>query len=391
MPPTHTRLLTVNGGSSSIKFTVFEIGDPPRRMLNGAITAIGTADALLRVDGIPDDQRLGADGRTHGGAARVLLAWLDGHPAGRDLSAVVHRLVHGGDRFVRTQRLTPAVLQGLREIASLAPNHLPDEIALVEAFATARPDATQVACFDTAFHHDLPAVSRTLPVPSMPGLRRYGFHGLSYAYLVADLTRHEPALAHGRLVLAHLGHGASLAAVRDRRPVDTTMGLTPAGGLVMGTRTGDLDPGVVTYLARERRLDTDALEHLLTDESGLRAIGGDDDMRVLLAHEASDPRARLAVEVFCYQARKMVAGLAAALEGLDGLVFTGGIGEHAPVIRQRICAGLAFLGVRLDAPANASGARVISAATSAVAVRVIPTDEAAMMARDAASLLTAGF
>jgi acetate kinase len=289
---------------------------------------------------------------------------------------------------VRTTVIAPDVRDALGALAPLAPNHLPDELAVVDACAAEWPRASQLACFDTAFHHDLPEVSRTLPVPPRPGLRRYGFHGLSFAYLLADLARHEPALARGRLVLAHLGHGASLSAVHDGRPLDTTMGLTPAGGLIMSTRAGDLDPGVITYLARESRLDANALERLLTEQSGLRAIAGDDDMQALLARERDDGRARLAIAMFCLQARKMIAGCAAVLEGLDGLVFAGGIGEHAPAVRRRICAGLGFIGLALDEAANAANARVISTTASAVAVRVIPTDEAAMMARDAFALLT---
>jgi acetate kinase len=323
-------------------------------------------------------------------AVRPLVAALHSHLTTAPLAGIVHRVVHGGEHFNRAQRVSPKVVEQLRKLIPLAPNHLPEEIALIETFLDAWPQTPQVVCFDTAFHADLPLVSRTLPVPETPGLRRYGFHGLSYAFLLKELEQLAGvAAARGRVVLAHLGNGASIAAVASGRCMDTSMGLTPAGGLVMSSRSGDLDPGVVTYLARARSLSMDQVDHLLTHESGVRGISGRSaDMQELLAREASDPRARLAVDVFCYQVRKWIGAFAAALGGLDTLVFSGGIGEHAPVVRSRICSELSFLGVELAEQPNASNAPLISAPLARVDVRVIPTNEALMMAREARTLLT---
>jgi acetate kinase len=385
-------VLTVNSGSSSIKFALFTCAAAPERIISGAVTGIGTSAATLTVNAADDGQAtaLGAEGGTHVSAARRLIAWLEPHLADRALAGIVHRLVHGGERFDRTHRITPEVLDGLRQLIPLAPNHLSDELRLIDAFAQSQPETLQIACFDTAFHHNLPEMSRTLAVPGPPGLRRYGFHGLSYAFLLSALEQVAgSAAARGRVVLAHLGNGASLAAVAGGRCVDTSMGLTPSGGLVMSSRSGDLDPGVVTYLARLWHLSIEQVDDVLTHQSGLLAISGRSaDMKDLLANEASDPRARLAVDIFCYQVRKWIGAFSAALGGLDTLVFAGGIGEHAPAIRDRISEALTFLGVRLDPVQNAKDAPVISASDSRVCVRVIPTDEALMMAREACAVLT---
>ena len=360
--PSH--ILAVNAGSSSIKFALFHAGTLAP-VLSRTQAASSGADLRAVVQGI--------------------IAATDPELRGSPLAGIAHRIVHGGERFDRPQRITPGLLDGLRELIPLAPNHLPDEIALIEAFMAEQPQVPHVACFDTAFHHDLPAISRTLPVPAMPGLRRYGFHGLSYAFLMSELEDEE---ARGRVILAHLGNGASVAAVLDGRCIDTSMGLTPSGGLVMSTRTGDLDPGVVTYLTRLRHLSVDQADRLLTHESGLLAISGRTaDMQELLAQESSDPRARLAVDIFCYQVSKWIGAFAAALGGLDTLVFAGGIGEHAPPVRARICAGLSFLGVELDATRNNANAAVLSTAAARVRVRVIATNEALMMARETRTVL----
>ena len=367
MTETTPFVLTVNGGSSSIKYALFTLGADARLVSKGAVGRIGVAAA---VEGILDA--------------------ISPHLTQGSLVGIAHRIVHGGDRFDRPQRLTPEAVAALRELTPLAPNHLPAEIALIEAFVSARPHTPQVLCFDTAFHRNLPLVSRTLPVPETPGLRRYGFHGLSYGYLLAELERVAgTAVARGRVVLAHLGNGASLAAVASGQCMDTSMGLTPAGGLVMSSRSGDLDPGVVTYLARRRNLSTDEAGHLLTHQSGLLGISRrSSDMQELLALEASDAQARLAVDVFCYQARKWIGAFAAALGGLDTLVFSGGIGEHAPSVRSRICSELAFLGVQLHEENNATNAALISKPSAPVLVRVIPTNEELMMAREAHAVLS---
>jgi acetate kinase len=291
--------------------------------------------------------------------------------------------VHGGGRFVEPVLVTPAVRSDLDALAPLAPEHLPVELEAVDAFARTFPDAPQVACFDTAFHRRMPAVAQTFALPPSDGVVRYGFHGLSYEYVVEELNRlGEPAAARGRLVVAHLGSGASMAAVRDGVGVDTTMGFTPAGGLVMGTRCGDIDPGVLVHLLRTRGLDAAGLEALVNRQSGLLGVSGTTaDMRELLAGEAANPRAALAVELFCYQARKHLGAMAAALGGADALVFTGGMGANSPAVRERICRGTGYLGIELDPARNAADAAVISAAGSRVPVRVVRTDEERMIAR----------
>jgi acetate kinase len=394
MARTPTHVLTINGGSSSVKFALFACDDDraPARVLGGALTGIGSSRATLTTDVVDRKETVTLPGPppTHAAAAAQVLAWLEPKLDGRPLAAIAHRVVHGGERFQEATRLSPEVLDDLRALVPLAPNHLPDEIALIDAFAHAKPDTPHVACFDTAFHRTLAPVSFTMPVPATPGLRRYGFHGLSFAYLVSALESIAGRdAARGRLILAHLGNGASMAAVRGGRCVDTTMGLTPTGGLTMSTRAGDLDPGVVVYLARQHGLTIDQLDEWLTQRSGLAAIsGGTSDMQELLAHESADPRARLAVDIFCARVRQWIGAFSATLGGLDTIVFTAGVGEHAPAIRQRACEGLGFLGVAIDATANAANAPVISTASSRVTVRVIPTDEALMMARETIALLT---
>ena len=377
-----SRVLTVNGGSSSIKFALFEAGDPPRRLIGGAVERVGLADAFLRAAGPdrPDEWRPLPGGRVAG-----LFEWLDGLGELARVAAVGHRVVHGGPAHFDPQPVTPELLADLRAAVPLDPAHLPAEIRLIEALALRLPGVPQVVCFDTAFHRNLPTAARLLPIPRRyaAGLHRYGFHGLSYAYLLEELERQAGTeTAHGRVVLAHLGSGASMAAVREGQCVDTTMGLTPTGGLVMGTRTGDLDPGVLVYLLRSEKLSADDLERLVNRESGLLGVSETSpDLRDLLARQGTDPRAAEAVELFCYQARKWVGALAAALGGLDTLVFAGGVGENAAEVRTRICNGLGFLGVRLDDARNDAGAGLISADGGSCAVRVIRTDEELMIVR----------
>lgn len=381
-PPNSSHVLALNGGSSSIKFAVF---DPAgTRTTSGRVERLDQPGPVLRVAGTETPLR-SAD------AVGELLDWLaaQGHLA--RVGAVGHRVVHGGPDHVGPEVLTPRVVVDLRRIAPIDPNHLPGELALIEAIGRRRPDLPQVACYDTAFHASLPAVARRLSIPrhyEASGVRRYGFHGLSFAYLMEELARLGGDEANGRVVLAHLGNGASLAAVRGGACVDTTMGFTPTGGLVMGTRTGDLDPGVLVHLMRTDGLSVDQLDDLVNRRSGLLGVSGTSaDVRDLLARSGSDPRAADAVELFCYQARKWVGALAAALGGVDTLVFAGGIGENAPEVRSRICDGLGFLGVRLDDARNAAGNDLISAADSAGRVRVIRTDEELMIARTVRRIL----
>ena len=327
-----------------------------------------------------------AIGTTGEAAVNQLIAWIDEQAPQSAIAAIGHRIVHGGPLHRDPQPITAAVRDDLIRLVPFAPNHLPQEIALIDALAERRPAVPQVACFDTAFHRDIPDVARRLPIPAAydaRGIQRYGFHGLSCAFLMEELSQVGGAgTARGRVVLAHLGNGSSLTAVRDGHSIDTTMAFTPLGGVVMSTRSGDLDPGVITYLARTERLSPDELDDVLSEQSGLRGISATTgDMQQLLAQWKTEPSARLAVDSYVYSISKAIGSLTAALHGLDTLVFSGGIGEHAAVIRARICQPFGFLGVSLDAHANERHASVISASASRVVVRVIPTNEELMIAR----------
>jgi acetate kinase len=289
------------------------------------------------------------------------------------------------------ERVTPKLLAELHRITPYAPEHMPRGIALIEAFLRLHPKLPQVACFDTAFHRSMPRVARLLPIPrryAAKGVERYGFHGLSYAYLMEELGRLDPAGAKGRVILAHLGNGASLAAVRRGKSIDTSMGFTPTAGLVMSTRTGDLDPGLLYYLARTERMTAARLQQMANQESGLLGVSGtSSDLRDLLAHEAGDVRAAEAVALYCYQAKKWIGSFAAALGGLDTLVFAGGTGENAPLVRERICDGLGFLGIELNRKRNAKNAPLVSQDGGRVKVRVIRTDEELMIAKSVTRVL----
>ncbi len=384
MAPADRVVLVVNGGSSSIKASVFE-ATTLQPVASAEIERIGLPGCALRVTSSRSAEAqarpIAPPDFAH--AIATLIAWLD--ERGDHVVGVGHRVVHGGPTYSEPVSITSAVLAELRRITPFDPDHLPQELQLIDAFRGRFPDVPHVACFDTAFHHDLPRVAKLLPIPrryEAKGVRRYGFHGLSYAFLMRELTRVAgPDIARGRTVLAHLGGGASLAAVRDGASIDTSMSFTPTGGVPMGTRSGDLDPGVLSFLARSEHLDPSQLDELVNARSGLLGMSEtSSDLRDLLAHEAHDVRAAEAVAVFCYQVKKWVGAFAAALGGLDTLVFAGGIGEHAPVVRARVCDGLGFVGLALDAALNAANAAVISAATSRVTVRVMRTDEAIVIA-----------
>jgi len=395
--PIEKTILTINGGSSSIKFALFAVGAPLRRVLSGAIERIGMAEAALRVNGlIPADNvtRL-VTAPDHTAAVGVLMDWIE-ERGGRDaLTAVGHRVVHGGPKYSEPRRVDAAMIEELRRLSPFDPEHLPEEILLTEAFHRRFPGLPQVACFDTAFHHDLPRVARLLPIPrryESKGVRRYGFHGLSYAFLMEELARVAGSdAAQGRVILAHLGNGASLAAVHGGKPVDTSMSFTPTAGVPMSTRSGDLDPGLLWYLARTEGLDVQQFNEMVNFQSGLLGVSEtSSDMRDLLDRETRDVRAAEAVALFCYQVKKWIGAFAAALGGLDALVFTGGIGENAPPVRARICDGLGFLGIELDTKRNGANEGVISADAGRVAVRVIRTDEEIMIARSVSRLLGLG-
>jgi acetate kinase len=331
----------------------------------------------------------------HTAAVGALMDWIE-ERSGRDaLTAVGHRVVHGGPKYYKTR--SESLRKWLRNCAlsPFDPEHLPEEILLTEAFHRRFPDLPQVACFDTAFHHDLPRVAQLLPIPrryEAQGVRRYGFHGLSYAFLMEELARLAGTeAAQGRVILAHLGNGASLAAVRDGKSVDTSMSFTPTAGVPMSTRSGDLDPGLVWYLARTEKMSAKQFNEMVNFQSGLLGVSEtSSDMRDLLDRETQDVRAAEAVALFCYQVKKWIGAFAAALGGLDTLVFAGGIGENAPTVRARICDGLGFLGIELEEKRNVANEGVISAAASRVAVRVIRTDEELMIAKTVCRVLGLG-
>ncbi len=325
-------------------------------------------------------------------AVAALMDWIR-ERLGRDaLTAVGHRVVHGGPKYSDAQLITREMIEDLRQLTPFDPEHMPEEILLTEAFNRRFPDLPQVACFDTAFHHDLPRVAQMLAIPrryEAQGVRRYGFHGLSYAFLMEEIARlGDPAATKGRVILAHLGNGASLAAVRDGKSIDTSMSFTPTAGVTMSTRSGDLDPGLVWYLARTEKMSAKQFNEMVNFQSGLLGISEtSSDIRDLLACEARDVRAAEAVALFCYQIKKWIGSFSAALGGVDTLVFAGGIGENSPVIRARICEGLQFLGVEISEKQNAANEGVISTAAGWVAVRVIHTDEEQMIARTVCRVL----
>ncbi len=394
MKPANPRILTINGGSSSIKFALFEAADPLRRILEGGIERIGLSESVLRVKGSSraDNFSRLVTAPDHTMAVGALMDWIEERIGIGMLTAVGHRVVHGGPKYSKPQRITAEMVEELHRLSPFDPDHLPEEILLTGAFHRRFPHLLQVACFDTAFHHDLPAVARMLPIPrrfEAQGVRRYGFHGLSYAFLMGELSRLAgPVAAQGRIILAHLGNGASLAAVHEGKSIDTSMSFTPTAGVPMSTRSGDLDPGLLWYLARTEKMSAKEFNKMVNFESGLLGISEtSSDMHDLLDREAQDVRAHEAVALFCYQVKKWIGAFAAALGGLDTLVFAGGIGEKAPVIRERICEGLGFLGIELEEKRNAANAALVSADAGRVAVRVMHTDEEWMIAKTVCGVL----
>ncbi len=393
MKPPNPFILTLNGGSSSIRFALYQIGKLLKPGLHGKIDRIGVSGTKLTYTDSnkkqPNSRRIALS--DHKSAANFLVDWLEKHVAFASVKAVGHRVVHGM-KHTEPEIVTPKLLKELHRISSFDPDHLPSEIKLIEVFRQRHPKLTQIVCFDTAFHQTMPRVAKLLPIPRRyfaKGIQRYGFHGLSYAYLVEELKRlGNPAATKGYVILAHLGNGASLAAVRDGKSIDTSMGFTPTAGLVMSTRSGDLDPGLVSYLARTEKMSAAQFQKMVNHESGLLGISEtSSDMRDLVARETKDVRAAEAVELFCYQARKWIGSFAAALGGVDTIVFAGGIGENMPIIRARICDELNFIGVKIDKARNKKSAAVISTNASKVNVRVIRTDEELMIARSVVRLL----
>jgi acetate kinase len=392
-------LLTLNAGSSSIKFALFARSGADGRVphvpeLVGQIDGIGAKPHLKAKDGagqVLDDSDLALPGNAqHKAALAFLVDWLHDHESGWRIAGVGHRVVHGAQSYSQPIVLDTPTLDALRGFIPLAPLHQPHNLAGIDAMRAALPEVPQVACFDTAFHRSQPELAQLFAVPrriTAEGVRRYGFHGLSYEYIADVLPQHLPtAQAEGRVIVAHLGNGASMCGMRGRRSQCTTMGFTAVDGLMMGTRTGNLDPGVLLYLMDNHGMDAKALTNLLYKESGLLGVSGiSQDMRALLA--SPEPSAHEAVDLFCYRIVREIGSLAAALGGLDALVFTGGIGEHAAPVRAKVCAALGWMGLELDLAANTADAARISTAASRVAACVIPTNEEWMIARHTAELL----
>ena len=389
MAEQHPHILTLNRGSSSIKFALFD-ARTLEKDLEGSIEKIGTESAFMETRSASGTAREDLNGRD---AAAILVAYLEHASLIAGLCAVGYRIVHGGERYQKPTVASEETLSFLEGISGYAPRHLPDEIALMRTFMKLLPECPHIACFDTAFHHTMPERARTLPLPlayRTEGLRRYGFHGLSYEYLMHTLEHtFGETVAQKRIVLAHLGSGASLAAVANGVSIDTTMGFTPNSGIPMSTRTGDLDAGIFEYFSEHLGINPETFSHMTNYESGLLAVSSlSGDMEVLLEQKGSHEGARAAVEYFAYHAQKQIGALAAAMGGMDILVFTGGIGERSPEMRDLITRDLAFLGIGLDEDANTSGKNVISKEGSRVAVYQIPTDEAWVIARHTQAMLT---
>lgn len=389
-------ILAVNSGSSSLKFALYGPDGDDSPICAGLLDRIGSGKSRFSVtasDGELMTQEP-VDAQSHEAACGHVFSWLRSKAMAKP-DAVGHRIVHGGPRHTDSEVLTSSLFDSIEALSPYAPEHLPGALQAVRHAVAAFPGCGQVLCFDTAFHHTMPLVATTYPFPECvrgKGVRRFGFHGLSYAWLIGELQRLEGERpVQGRIILAHLGHGASMAAVLHGRSIETSMGFSPAGGLVMSTRSGDLDPGVLLFLLEQQGMSSAGLKEMVNRRSGLMGISGkSDDMRDLLEASSHDEGASLAVELFCYQAKKYIGSLSAVLGGLDKLVFTGGIGEHAPEVRRRICEGLEFLGIRLDEAANQGNCPVISRKDGAVSVRVMKTNEELMIVRETRRLLGGG-
>jgi len=394
MKSPNSYVLAVNAGSSSIKFTLFGNAEPLTRIFDGGIERIGSSDTVFRMNGAhpADNFSRVVVALDHAAAGGIWIDWFEERMGQNVTMTVGHRVVQGGPQYCEPQRITKKMIVELRRLGSFDPEHLPEEIGLIETFYRRFPKMPQVACFDTAFHHDMPRVAQLLTIPrryEAHGARRYGFHGLSYSFLMEELARVAGArAAQGRVILAHLGSGASLAAVRGGKSIDTSMGFTPAGGIPMSTRSGDLDPGLVWYLAHTEKMTAKAFNHMANFKSGLLGVSETTgDMHDLIGREAKDKRAAEAIELFCYRVKKEIGAFAAALGGMDTLVFAGGIGENSSLIRAHVCDGLDFLNLKFDKKKNAVHAPVISTKSSGVTVRVMHTDEALMIAKSTRRVL----
>lgn len=387
MKPTKNTLLTINGGSSSIKFALYQTDESLKQLFYGEVERIGSGNSKFNFQ----DKSVELEVNNFEEAANFLIGWLEKRGEFTSVKAIGHRIVHGMKRTA-PMAISPTLVNEFKTLIAYDPEHLPGEIKLIEAFQKRFPALPQVACFDTSFHTTMPTVAKQLAIPCKyfeKGIQRYGFHGLSYSYLMEELKSIAGnETAQGKVILAHLGNGASLAAIMNGKSIDTSMGFTPSSGLVMGTRTGDLDPGVAWYLMEIEKLSAEEFNDLINHKSGLLGISETiADMRELLKLERYDQRAAEAVELFCYQAKKWMGAYAAALGGLDTLVFSGGIGEHQSEIRKRICTGLQFFGIELDEVRNKNSEAIISKEESKVCVRVIKTNEELMIARSVCEIL----
>ena len=393
MPSPAKRVLTMNRGSATLKSTLYEVGTRNEALLSMSVAYSDDAGGRLKIANSTGAALLDSpvEGKDSNAALEVMFAWLDKHEFLSGLAAAGHRLVHGGARYSEPQGITPEFVLELEKLIPLDPDHLPAAIRGIQFIAQKIPQLAQVACFDTAFHSSLPAIAKMYALPRRfydEGIRRYGFHGLSYEYIAGELRKIDVKLTAGRVIVAHLGSGASMVALQDGKSTDTSMGFMPLEGLVMSTRSGDVDPGLLPYLQTEKKMSAKEASAVLNKQSGLLGVSGTTgDMRELLEKSAQDAHAAEAIDLFCYRAKKYVGSYAAALGGLDALVFTGGIGERAPAVRERICSGLEFLGISLDAARNAVNAPVISAPDSRVNVRVIETNEDLMVLQHVLTVL----
>jgi acetate kinase len=376
-------ILTVNSGSSSIKFALYQARNKLDKLFSGTLDGIGSENMMITTTLLKDS--IAIPSIHHDQAVSFLIEWLEKQEGFCELVAIGHRIVHGMN-YSEPEMITPELLNKLKEISAYDPEHLPDEIKLIELLSKSYPSVPQIACFDTAFHTTMPAVAQLIAIPrryQCIGIKRYGFHGLSYTYLMKELEHlSNRRIAKGKVILAHLGNGASLVAVKNGKSVDTSMGFTPTSGLPMSTRTGDLDPGVAAYLIQHEKLSPHKFNQLINNDSGLLGISEtSSNIRELLKIRKIDTRAAEAVALFCYQTKKFIGAYAAVLGGLDTLVFSGGIGENAPEVREDICSDLHFLGIELDKNKNKKNDLIISKDSSPVTVYVIPTNEELMMAR----------
>ena len=380
----YKNILTINGGSSSIRYAIYRMEDNPVCLLYGRIERIGLSDPILTATKNNKKKHYPAVAPGMPEAAGFLTGWLEKQAEFNDVIAVGHRIVHGMDH-TEAVLITRPLLEELKKISSYDPDHLPGEIQLIEIFNQRHPELKQVACFDTSFHTGMPRVARMFPVPrrfDKAGIKRYGFHGLSYTYVMEQLVQLNTTAANDRVIIAHLGNGASMTAVKEGKSIDTSMGFTPAGGFMMGTRSGDLDPGVAWYIMQKEALTPGQFNDIINHQSGLLGVSeSSSDMQDLLTKESTDIKAKEAIDLFCYQVKKWIGSFAAVLGGLDILVFTGGIGENAGGIRSRICAGLQFMGIEIDESKNELNGTVISVTGSRVPVYVIPTNEELIIAK----------